>query len=115
METRSTGQLVAGTVILIATLAAFLALELTNHGGSTPILLALITPVVGALLINAHQSASTRATDEKLSRLLSQTNGELDARMRDIIKSSLIDTGVASSAPPAAVVNIRHESSEDAS
>lgn len=52
-------------------------------------LVALVTPVVTALLVSGHVSIVTREQNVALGKIERQTNGVLDARMREAVHAAL--------------------------
>lgn len=107
----SRAALIAGTVMLVALLGAFVALEITGH--SNPALLAAIVPLVASVLVarsNAGLSVTTSRTDRRMASTVMQvhqltmavealqrdvaaiaraTNGELTTRIDDAVKAAL--------------------------
>lgn len=79
----------AGTVIVLATLAAYIILTLYGYGDSTTQLLGFITPVVAALLILRKVDNTRTQQQETLAKIERQTNGELDRRIREGVTDAL--------------------------
>lgn len=78
-------QLVAGTVITVATIAAWLWGK--THGVDTGELMAFVVPIVGALFLVTAVGRGTEAAQAAAA----QTNGMLDARVKAAVSSALAD------------------------
>ena len=77
------GMMIIGTVIFVATLAAWLYAE--THDVDTSALLAFAVPVVGALFLSSGISAARSAAEQSAN----QTNGSMDAKIRAAMGSAL--------------------------
>lgn len=88
--------LVAGVVVFLSTIGAYVYME--THGYGTAQLLALAGPVIAALLITKHVTTLTRKQNEQIETVVQQTNGQLDARIREQVRAAITDAGLA--APP---------------
>ena len=91
-------QLAAGVAVFLALLAAFVLLTL-NHM-DTAGLVALGAPVVGALLVTGHVSKVTSEQNATIAKIDKQTNGVMDARIRDGVQTVLRDNGLIPAADP---------------
>lgn len=80
-------QTVAGLIVYVTTVAAFLALALTGHDDNTTELLGLAGPVVAGLLINARLSPIAA----KVTKIDEQTNGVLDERITAGVRAGLAE------------------------
>lgn len=89
-----TGLMVAGVIIVLATLGAYITLTLTGYGADTTELLAFITPVVAALLIIRKVDSGQGRQEQVLQTIQRQTNGELDRRVREGTLASLKAVGL---------------------
>ncbi|MFD8943349.1 hypothetical protein ACFV00_15290 [Streptomyces californicus] len=81
------GNLVAGILAFAVTVAAYVVL--TVKGQETGGLLALATPVIGALLIVSRVDARSDAQDQALTQITRQTNGVLTQRITDGVDAAL--------------------------
>lgn len=91
-------QLLAGVVAFVALIGAFVVL--TVQHADTGALVALGGPVVMALLVTGHVSKVTEEQNSAIATIQKQTNGVLDARIRDGVTEVLTRAGVL---PPADV------------
>jgi hypothetical protein len=98
--------LLAGTVITIATIGAWL--YGATHGIDTAPLFAFVIPVVGALFV----AQNLGKTSEAAQQAANQTNGQLGPRIKAAVAEALADRDAArtrqargdiSAGPPAAV------------
>lgn len=105
--------MIAGVIIVLAVLGCYMALVLTGNTESTTELLTFVTPVVAALLIVRKVSAETQRQDLTLAKIERQTNGVLDARIREGVAASLEAAGLAKPHTEATHPTVR-EAEEDA-
>lgn len=100
--------LLAGVVVFGLSLAALVVLSLNNRDTSE--LMALVGPVVAALLVTGHvnrvtgqQNQQLQRTSENVQKVREQTNGVLDRRIRQQTTQALADAGLI---PPAGPVHV---------
>lgn len=93
--------LLAG-VVFIVSVAALVALE--AMGRSTTNLMALVGPVVAALLVGGHVSNLTSQQNRSIQKIEAQTNGVLDARIRTQGKAAMLEALTESGVIPGAVI-----------
>lgn len=93
---KGTPQLIAGVVVFLATLAAFV--YLTAMGKDTTTLVTLCGPTVAGLLVIGHQARTTAAQNahleqqtEQLQTITRQTNGVLDGRIKSGAKAAVTE------------------------
>ena len=91
-------QLWAGLVLAACGIGAFVALVLTGHSDQVDKLVAFVGPSIAALLIigNAnrqHEDNKERlqSQDSKLLQIEKQTNGVLDARIKEGTKAAVTE------------------------
>lgn len=87
MGEHSKGTTAAGIIAFAVTVAAYVVL--TIRGVETAGLLALATPVIGALLVVSRVDARSDAQDQALTTITHQTNGVLSKRIADVVESRL--------------------------
>jgi len=100
--------LLAGVAVFALSLAALVVLSLNDRDTSQ--LMALVGPVVAALLVTGHVNRVTGQQNQQLERtadnveqVKKQTNGVLDARIRAQTTQALADAGLI---PPAGPVHV---------
>lgn len=83
-------QAVVGATVYVSTLIALVILLIVGRPVDSIMLLA--GPVVAALLVNARIATSHADTAQTLAKIDRQTNGILDQRIVDGVRTALADT-----------------------
>lgn len=83
-------QAVVGATVYISTLVAIVVLLIFDKPVDDLMLLA--GPVVGALLVNSRIASTHADTAQTLAKIDRQTNGILDQRIVDGVRTALADT-----------------------
>lgn len=74
--------IVSGVVALVAILAAYVVLVVLGHGSEANGLAPLVLTLLGFLGLGAHTTQRLSQQDAQLDQITHQTNGVLDARIR---------------------------------
>lgn len=83
-------QAVVGATVYVSTLIALVILLIVGRPVDSIMLMA--GPAVAALLVNARVSATAAETATTLAKIDRQTNGILDQRIVDGVRTALADT-----------------------
>lgn len=97
MKVSATSKVICGTVLASLSLVAIVVLQ-ALHDDASPVIALL--PVLGALIgLTGHIEGLNAAQNETLATISKNTNGVLDARIKDGVTSVLRDLGVQPVAP----------------
>lgn len=98
MTNRSNTLIVCGTLVLLACIGA--VVYLVSSGRPVDTALSFMGPIVLAVLASTYTAAKLDRVEEKVDRTVVQTNGGLDARIRDGVHQVLDERGLGDADAP---------------